>query len=182
MDQFFELLSGPIALLGSIIACLVVTHRWKRDRNPATRKPLVPLLYWGPVFLIACMVMHIIRNGYNFITLLTAGKTGFTFYHYSLQLFGVVVAYQAYLLLKKCQQHVTGSQRYTRSLYYYIGLILFTTLPTFIFTPIGIVPVPVLALTLLVSIFVHRSAVENKQQENDAIPMELPTAEPVLLP
>ena len=157
MNNFLELFGGPIALLSSIIMCIIVARRWKASRNNRSRKHLVPLLYWGPVFLMACMALHTFRNGYNTIVSVSAGQAKFSFYHYSLQLFGLVVAYQSYLLLKQCRQHAGGVLRFNQRLYRSIGLIILTTLPTFAFTPIGIVPFVVLIITFLVSLAVHRS-------------------------
>jgi hypothetical protein len=47
-----------------------------------------------------------------------------------------------------------------------MALIVFTTLPTFAFTPIGIIPAVVLTITFTVSWFVHRlpQAVEREQR------------------
>lgn len=156
INDFFELFGGSIALASSIVACIVVNRRWKNDRHPGIRKYLVPVFYWGPLFLMSCMVMHIIRNAYNSITGISAGEGVFNFYHYSLQLFGFVLAYQSYLLLKKCRMHVVGKYRFNPTLYLYMGLIIASTLPTFIFTPIGIVPTVVLGIMLPVSLLVHR--------------------------
>jgi hypothetical protein len=104
------------------------------------------------------MVLHIINNGLNTIVLIREGSSKFNFYQYSYQLFGAVLFYQSYLLLQKCRKHAEGTTRYNRRLYASMALIVFTTLPTFIFTPIGIVPTVVLLINFVVSLFVHKSA------------------------
>lgn len=156
MNNFLELFGGPIAVISSIIICIILARRWRGSRHQITRKHLVPVLYWGPVFLIACMVLHLFRNGYNTVVSIHAGQAKFSFYHYSLQLFGLVLAYQAWLLLQQCRQHASGVLRFNGKLYRSMALILVTTLPTFIFTPIGIVPSVVLVILFLVSLLVHR--------------------------
>lgn len=157
MNQFLELFGGPIAVISSIVVAILLARRWQKERNPYTRKFLVGLLYWGPVFLICCMVLHCFRTGYNTIaSSVSIGRSVFNFYHYSLQLFGVVLAYQAYVLLGKCCTYATRAVRKSRPLYSMMALIVFTTLPTFVFTPIGIIPAVVLTITFTVSWFVHR--------------------------
>ena len=168
MNKFLELFGGPIAVLSSIIMCIVVARRWKVSRNKRSRKHLVPLLYWGPVFLMACMALHLLQNGYNTIVSASAGQAKFSFYHYSLQLFGLVVAYQSYLLLQQCWQHAGGVLRFNPRLCRSIGLIILTTLPTFAFTPIGIVPSVVLIITVLVSLTVHRSTAKESESQSIA--------------
>jgi hypothetical protein len=154
MNEFLELFGGPIVVLSSIITCIILARRWKNNRHPSTRKFLVGLLYWGPVFLICAMVLHCFRNGYNtIVNSLSTGCSVFNFYHYSLQLFGAVVIYQAYILLGKCRVYAKHPTRYSKPLYYMMGVILFTTLPTFAFTPIGIIPAIVLTIMLLTSFF-----------------------------
>lgn len=109
MNQFFELFGGPIAVFFSITATIFVTRRWKAGRAKNTRRFLVALLYWTPLFLLSCMVLHCFQNAYRAIVSLQ--ETGvFNFYYYSLQLFGFVVGYQAYLLLKRCRQHAAGEK------------------------------------------------------------------------
>jgi hypothetical protein len=166
MNQFFQLFGGSIALFSSIIACIVVARKWRQNHNQLVRKHLLPLFYWGPIFLICCMALHIINNGLNTIALVSAGTSKFNFYQYSYQLFGGVLAYQSYVLLQKCKKHVEGSDRFNRSLFASMALILVTTLPTFIFTPIGIVPSVVLVINFIVSLLVHRpSVVESVRRE-----------------
>jgi hypothetical protein len=174
MNKFLELFGGPIALLSSITICIMLARRWKGDRAKSTRRHLAPVLYWGPVFLMACMALHVFQNGYNTITSVQAGKATFSFYHYSLQIFGAVLAYQSWLLLKQCRQHLGGTRRFNRKLYQSIALIVITTLPTVAFTPIGIVPTVVLGITFLVSLIVHRTAVKQKSQQPGR------SAEPIL--
>jgi hypothetical protein len=157
MNQFFQLFGGSIALLSSIMACIVVARKWRLYRNQLTRKPLIPFFYWGPIFLMSCMALHIINNGLNTIAIVSAGTSKFNFYQYSYQLFGSVVAYQSYLLLGKCKKHVAGNIRFNRSLYFSMALIVVTTLPTFIFTPIGIVPSVVLVINFVLSLLVHKN-------------------------
>jgi hypothetical protein len=169
MKQFFEFFSGPVVLLSSIVICIVLARRWKADRNPLARKHLVPLLYWGPVFLMAAMVLHIVNNGYNILSDLIAGRSRFYFYHYSLQLFGCVVGYQAYLLLKQCRQHARGTIRFNPPLYAAMALIVATTLPTFAFTPIGIIPAAVILINFITSLLVHRPIIKvSVQKEMDS--------------
>ncbi|WP_148661233.1 hypothetical protein [Flavisolibacter tropicus] len=175
MNEFLELFGGPIAVLSSIIATILLARRWKNQRHGHTRKHVVALLYWGPVFLICCMVLHCFRNGYNTITnSISIGRSVFNFYHYSLQLFGVVLAYQAYVLLGKCRDYAKQRVRQGKSVYAMIALIVFTTLPTFYFTPIGIVPTVVLTISSIVSWFVHKSvpamSVDSKQA-NELMPV-----------
>ena len=171
MNQFFELFGGPIAVLLSILSTIVLARRWKPYRSENTRGVLVAFLYWGPLFLMACMLLHIVQNAYRaIVSIRDAGV--FNFYFYSLQLFGFVVSYQAYLLLKNCRNHVAGEKRMNPKLFLRIGLIVFTTLPTFAFTPIGIIPSGVLVLTFLFSISVHRSAKSTKLPVTHSVPLE----------
>lgn len=157
MNQFFELLGGPVALFLSITATVFITLRWKSDRSKNTRRFLVAMLYWGSLFLMSCMVLHCIQNAYRAIVSLQ--ETGvFNFYYYSLQLFGFVVGYQAYLLLKNCRRHASGEKRLSPAFFKGVGLLVLTTLPTFAFTPIGIIPTGVLFLTCLFSICIHKPA------------------------
>src|SRR6476469_405497 len=156
MNHFFELFGGPIAVLLSIISTIVVSRRWKPDRARNTRCILVGFLYWGPLFLMSCMLLHIFQNAYRAIV--SFNETGvFNFYYYSLQLFGFVVGYQSFLLLENCHTHAAGEIRIDKKLLLSIGLIVLTTLPTYIFTPIGIIPSGILFITLLVSFSIHRS-------------------------
>jgi hypothetical protein len=156
MNEFLELFGGPIAVVSSIITTWIISKRWKTYRHSSTRTFFVPILYWGPLFLISCMFLHCFRNGYNTIIALSANMKAFNFYYYSLQMFGGVLAYQSYLLLQKCKEHVSGELRYNRGLYRSMLIIIATSLPTFIFTPIGIVPAIVLAITFISSLFVHK--------------------------
>ena len=172
MNQFFELFGGPIAVLLSILSTIVVSRRWKKYRSKNTRSMLVAFLYWGPLFLMSCMLLHIIQNAYRAIA--GFNETGvFNFYFYSLQLFGFVVAYQSYLLLIRCRRHVTGKTRMNQHLLFSIGLIMLTTLPTFAFTPIGIIPSGVLFITFLVSISTHRSTKIATHEPGDLRPEEV---------
>ena len=102
------------------------------------------------------MFLHCFRNGYNTIVALMANIKAFNFYYYSLQMFGGVLAYQSFLLLHKCKSYVSGNLEYKSSLYRSILIIIATSLPTFIFTPIGIVPTVVLAITSISVLFVHK--------------------------
>jgi hypothetical protein len=156
MNRFFELFGGPVAVLLSVIATIIIGRRWKAYRAENTRLIAVALLYWGPVFLMACMLLHIVQNAYRAIV--SFNETGaFNFYYYSLQLFGFVVGYQSYLLLKTCRTYA-GLQVGTKGkLFAGIGWIVLTTLPTLAFTPIGIIPSSVLLLTVFFSLAVHRS-------------------------
>jgi hypothetical protein len=38
MNEFLELFGGPIAVISSIIVTILLARRWKKDRNPHTRK------------------------------------------------------------------------------------------------------------------------------------------------
>src|SRR3954470_16920299 len=172
MNEFLELFGGPIAVVSSIITTWIICKRWGSFRHSSTRKYLVPILYWGPLFLICCMFLHCFRNGYNTIVALNADIKAFNFYYYSLQMFGGVLAYQSYLLLQKCKKHVSGELRYNRSLYRSIFIIIATSLPTFIFTPIGIVPTVVLAITFISSLFIHKKKVKNEMVIEYAAPVE----------
>ncbi|GAB2967255.1 hypothetical protein GCM10027048_42420 [Hymenobacter coalescens] len=158
VTEFLELFGGPIALVSAVAFSNGVAYRWRAERSWQTRKHVVPVLYWGPLFLMTCMVMHCLRNAYDSYTFISAGKASFSFYHYSLQLFGVFLFYQAYLLLQECRRYVQGEQRLRPRLYGHVLLILASTLPTWVFTPIGLVPAVVLTITLSVSLLVHRSA------------------------
>src|SRR5690348_9950830 len=129
MNEFLELFGGPIVVVSSIIATIFVARRWKRDRHPHTRKLLVGLLYWGPIFLICRMALHCFRTGYNTIAnSVSTGHSIFNFYHYSLQLFGVVLAYQAYLLLGRCRMYTASAVHKGKPLYSMMALIVVTTL------------------------------------------------------
>lgn len=155
MNQFLELFGGPIAVFLSIIATIFVTLRWKADRDKNTRRFLVALLYWTPLFLLSCMALHCFQNAYRAI--ISLQETGvFNFYYYSLQLFGFVVGYQACLLLKKCRQHAAGERRMNPGFFRVVGLLVLTTLPTFAFTPIGIIPTAVVFLASLFSVCIHK--------------------------
>jgi hypothetical protein len=178
MNRFFELFGGPIAVLLSILSTVIVSRRWKIYRSKNARRVPVAFLYWGPLFLMACMFLHIVQNAYRAIV--SFSETGaFNFYFYSLQLFGFVVGYQCYLLLKACRKHAGGEKRVSSPLLLNIGLIVLTTLPTFMFTPIGIIPSGVLAITFLLSISIHRSAkkakfpVSHYETVNELQPKEL---------
>jgi len=118
------------------------------------------------------MVLHCFRNGYNTIIALQADAGAFNFYHYSLQLFGGVLAYQSYLLLLKCKAHVSRSHRHNRSLYRSMFIIIATSLPTFIFTPIGIVPAAVLVITFICSLVVHKKNTLQKSEIAYIAPIE----------
>ncbi|MCC3160577.1 hypothetical protein LJ737_25290 [Hymenobacter sp. 15J16-1T3B] len=157
VTEFLELFGGPIALVSAVAFSNGVAYRWRTERNPLTRKHLVPVLYWGPLFLMTCMVMHCLRNAYESYHFISNGIASFRFYQYSLQMFGVFLFYQAYLLLQECRRYVRGTQRLSPRLYGHMLLIVATTLPTWIFTPIGIVPTVVLVLILPVSLLVHKS-------------------------
>ena len=155
MNRFFELFGGPLAVLLSIIATIIISRKWKKYRSENTRPVMVALLYWGPVFLMATMLLHNVQNAYR--ALASYRETGtFNFYFYSLQLFGFVVAYQSYLLLLSCRQLVSTKKRKNQTVYKNLALIVFTTLPTFAFTPIGIIPTGVLLFTLLISFGVYK--------------------------
>ncbi|HEX2532691.1 MAG TPA: hypothetical protein VHK69_03090 [Chitinophagaceae bacterium] len=159
MKQFFEVFSGPTALLSSIVICILLARSWKGTRHARTRRHLVPLLYWGPTVLIAFMVMHCGHNAYITITnSMQAGKSVFNFYYYSLQLMGVVVAYESYLLLQCCHRHVAGTRRLNGRLFFHIALIIVTTLPTAYFTPPGAIPTIVLIITSIAALLVHKGA------------------------
>lgn len=176
MNEFLELFGGPIVVISSIIATILLARRWRKDRHPQSRKFLVGLLYWGPIFLICSMVLHCFRTGYNSIAnSVSMGHSVFNFYHYSLQLFGVVLAYQAYVLLGKCRMYTTSAVRNTKPLFSMMALIVFTTLPTFVFTPIGIIPTAVLTITFTVSWFTHRpsQAIAQKQKSIEQTELQL---------
>ncbi|GAA4384624.1 hypothetical protein [Hymenobacter koreensis] len=158
VTEFLELFGGPIAMVSAIAFSTGVAYRWKEERHASTRKHMVPVLYWAPLFLMTCMVMHCLRNAYDSVTLISAGKATFQFYHYSLQLFGAVLFYQAYLLLQQCRKYVQGQTRFSFGLYRAMFLVFATTFPTWFFTPIGIVPSVVLIIMLPVSLLVHKSA------------------------
>jgi hypothetical protein len=162
MNEFFQLFGGPMAVLISIISTIVVYRKWKSHSCETVRKPLVALLYWGPVFLMSTMLLHNIQNGYRAIQSINEAGV-FNFYFYSLQLFGCVVGYQSYLLLKACRDHVTTAKKYQRQLFWYMSLIVITTLPTFVFTPIGIIPPAVLVITLVVSLTLHKLKVVERE-------------------
>jgi chromate transport protein ChrA len=157
MNPFFELFGGPIAVLLSIISTIVVSRRWKAGRSKITRGILVAFLYWGPLFLLSCMLLHIIQNTDRAYVSISENGV-FNFYFYSLQLFGFVVGYQSFLLLKSCRKHVACEKRFNQKALLNIGLIILTTLPTFVFTPIGIIPAAVLFITFIISLTTHRSA------------------------
>lgn len=156
MNKFFELFGGPIGVLLSVIATIIVSRAWKTDGRH-TRRLLVSVLYWGPLFLAACMLLHLIQNAYRATTSFQENGV-FNFYYYSLQLFGFVVGYQAYRLLLQCRRHVRGNKRFNWHLLLSAGLIVLTTLPTFVFTPIGIIPTAVMTITTLVSLITHKKA------------------------
>jgi len=103
------------------------------------------------------MLLHIVQNAYRAYVSVVENNV-FNFYFYSLQLFGFVVGYQSFLLLKSCPRHVAEDRRFNRKLFLNIALIVLTTLPTFVFTPIGIIPSCVLLITFIMSISTHRSA------------------------
>lgn len=131
---------------------------------------MVPLFYWGPVFLMACMLLHLVQNAYRAVV--SWQETGaFNFYYYSLQLFGFVVGYQAYRLLLNCRTHVAEKRRLNRQLSWSMALLLITTLPTFAFTPIGIIPAAVLLITFMLSLRVHRS-VKSGRKNRPAVLMD----------
>lgn len=172
MNEFLELFGGPIAVVSSIIATYFICKRWSTSRHSSTRKYLVPFLYWGPLFLISCMFLHCFRNGYNTVTVLMGGSTSLNFYYYSLQLFGGVLAYQSYLLLHQCKNHLAGEFRINSKLYRSMLIIIGTSLPTFIFTPIGIIPTAVLVITFICSLAVHKNKAIQKTPADYAVAME----------
>lgn len=154
MNKFFEFFGGPIAVLLSIAATILVSRAWRTDRHNTRGFP-VSVLYWGPLFLAACMLLHLIQNAYRAIVSYQENGV-FNFYYYSLQLFGIVVSYQAYRLLLQCRLHVNGDKPLNRQLLLSASLIILTTLPTFAFTPIGIIPSIVMTITILISFTTHR--------------------------
>ncbi|WP_303311824.1 hypothetical protein [Hymenobacter sp. BT730] len=180
VTEFLELFGGPIALVSAIAFSNGVAYRWKKERNQQVHKHMAPVLYWGPLFLMTCMVMHCLRNGYETYHFITTGIASFKFYHYSLQMFGAFLFYQAYLLLQECRRYVQGDQRFNLRLYGYMLLIIATTLPTWIFTPIGLVPTIVLTLTLVFSFFVHKFSSRKAAVTEEPVVEELQQAEAVL--
>lgn len=180
VTEFLELFGGPIALVSSIAFSNGVAYRWKNERNQMAHKHMAPVLYWGPLFLMTCMVLHCFRNAYESHHFIAAGMASFRFYQYSLQMFGVFLFYQAYLLLQECRRYVQGNQRFSPRLYGYMLLIIATTLPTWIFTPIGIVPTVVLTISLLVSFFVHKFSSRKAAVGEEPVVEELQPTEAVM--
>lgn len=161
MNAFFELYGGAMAVLLSLISTTYFAIKWKGYRQPNSRRFIVALLYWGPLFLMSTMVLHMVQNAYR--ALVSYQEAGvFNFYYYSLQLFGCVVGYQAYLLLMQCRMHAQVRGKFNRKLFWLTMLIVLTTLPTFAFTPIGIIPPAIMLITIICSLFVHRSAAKIK--------------------
>jgi hypothetical protein len=158
MNAFFELYGGAMAVLLSIFSTIYMAIKWRSYRQPTARKFVVALLYWGPLFLICCMLLHNVQNIYRAIVSYQATST-FNFYYYSLQLFGCVIAYQAYILLMSCRNHVNTTNRFSFKVMKQVCLIVLTTLPTFAFTPIGIIPSVIMLITFLCAVFVHKSEI-----------------------
>jgi hypothetical protein len=174
MNEFLELFGGPIAVISSIITTWIISRCWRTIRHSSMSKYLIPILYWGPIFLMCCMFLHCFRNGYNTIVALMANIKAFNFYYYSLQMFGGVLAYQSYLLLQKCKSYVSGKHEYKSSLYRSILIIVATSLPTFIFTPIGIVPTVVLAITSISLLFIQKKKESKEIKVEYVVPVENP--------
>lgn len=144
-----------MTVLISLVATVIISRSWKKYRTENVRPLVVALLYWGPLFLMAAMLLHNIQNAYRAVV--SYRETGaFNFYYYSLQLFGFVVAYQSYLLLLSCRHFVSTKRRKNQKVYGYLALIALTTLPTFAFTPIGIIPSCVLLFTGVISFAVYK--------------------------
>lgn len=155
MFKLIENFGNPIALLLSIMATVFISFRWKANRPKNSRRFLVGLLYWGPLLIMACMLFHVILNAHRaYVSIRDTGV--FNFYFYSLQLFGFILGYQSYRLLRSCLLFVSVGARYRKELLKNIGLILLITLPTLAFTIISIIPPVVLTISFLASLGVHR--------------------------
>jgi len=157
MIKLLENVGNPVALLLSFTITLILSFRWKSKRPKNTRRFFVGLVYWGPVLIMACMACHLAVNAHR--AYVSVRDTGvFNFYLYSLQLFGFVLGYQSFLLLKSCRLFVEDGARYRRKMLQGIGFILLITLPTLAFTIISIIPPAVITISFLASLGVHRSS------------------------
>ena len=173
--KFFELFSGPTAMLLSIITTITVTWRTRKSRYPGVRGFFAGLLLWPPIFLMFCMVMHISFNSFNAIVSIRGGQAIFAFYHYGLLLFGATVGTQAVLMARQVLRHNAGGSRFDGKLYFHIIRIVVTTLPTLMFTVIGIVPTVLMAIATIVSFFTHRRVADQKvkaEEEASIIQLE----------
>lgn len=160
--RFFEVFSGPTAILASIIITITLTWKTRKSRPDRVRGFFAGLLLWPSIVLICFMVMHMGHNSFNAFVSIRDGKAVFAFYHYGLILFGGTVGAQAYLMLRTTLKHVSGNKRFSGRVYFNIFRIVATTLPTWIFTIIGIIPTFLMIIALLASLFTHRAL--KKQQ------------------
>ncbi|RPD51342.1 hypothetical protein [Paracnuella aquatica] len=158
LQHFFEVFSGPTAIISSIIITITLTWVKRKCRPDRVRGFFAGLLLWPAVVLMCFMVMHIGHNSYNAFVTIRDGKAVFAFYHYGLVLFGGTVGTQAYFLARQVLRHVRGNQRFSGRVYFNILRIVATTLPTWIFTVIGIIPTILMTIALLASLFTHRAA------------------------
>ena len=173
MNEFLERFGDPFALLSSIVATWIISKRWSASLHASVRKYLIPFFYWGPTFLLCCMMLHCLQNGAKTVIALEANSKAFNFRYYSLQLFGCVMACQGLWLLQHCKLHISGNKRYNLSLYSSMLVIVVISLPTFIFTPIGIVPTFVLIITFICSLLVHKI---NTSKQIPVAAMQQPSA------
>ncbi len=158
LNKFFTTYSGQTAMVLSIISGIIMVWRQKHSFHSRTRKLAAFFLFWPSLLLAWVMVMHLCNNLHNAIVSISAGQAVFSFYHYSLQLFGITVGYQTLCLLRQCLQHARGEKRLNGTLYLHMGRIVLTTLPAFIFMPMAIIPQVLMVFTMIASLVTHRAA------------------------
>jgi hypothetical protein len=167
--HFFEVLSGPTAIISSIILTIYITWKKRKSRPDQVRGFFAGLLLWPSMVLMLFMVMHIGHNSFNAYVSIRDGQSVFAFYHYGLALFGGTVGVQAYLMTQQTLRHVAGNQRFSGRVYFNIFRIVATTLPTWIFTVIGIIPTILMTIALIASLFTHRAAKKARVPAHEAM-------------
>lgn len=165
LNNILERYGDPIALGLSVLLAFYFGIVWRKDANTSARGLVAGLMYFGPAFLISCMVLHLMQNGLHAVAYLQQYGS-ITFHYYSLLLFGCIVGHQGLLLLKACRWHTKVTGRFSKALLHVMVRIIVISLPTFIFTPIGLFPTVLMGWTTIFALLVHRRAKPEQETLN----------------
>jgi hypothetical protein len=154
MNSFFLYYVDLFAIVLSVVLAIILTTRTARNNEVPLRKVAAFFMFFGPSAIVVHLSFHILEISYHAVENIIAGSFEYNFRFYSLMLMAAIIIYFNRMLMKQIRNYLQGET--LAEVMKTMTVIVFVSLPTVPFTPIGSLPTLACLITLTALPFVKK--------------------------
>lgn len=146
-----------ITIVAGLVATILAGIRIARLSRHRLRKGVVPVLFFGPVFIITTMATHLLEVSWHVIDTRFSGAFSYSFHLYSLYLLPAVLIYAAWRFYKNAVQFCLAPMSSKKSLLLSFAVITIICAPAVKIVPVAAVPIVASAISIIASFFTRKT-------------------------